>query len=179
MAAYAARYARAFADVVESAHLDPDRVNEQLMNFGDALAQSADLRQVLENPTMALEQRVRVIDAIGKKIGFDRPVRNFLAVLVTQERIGSFDEIAAQYRAEMDRRRGIVEAEIATARPLGADERRELEQQVGRVAGSKVRARFRQDSSLIGGVIVRIGSTVYDGSVRGRLDRLKQELVAR
>jgi F-type H+-transporting ATPase subunit delta len=78
----------------------------------------------------------------------------------------------------VDRRQGISEVEVISARRLDADERSQMEQQVARLAGNRVRARFREDNGLIGGAVVRIGSTIYDGSVRGRLDRMKQELVA-
>jgi F-type H+-transporting ATPase subunit delta len=83
-----------------------------------------------------------------------------------------------RYRLEMNRRQGIAEAEVITARKLDGAERAEMEQQVGEIAKSKVRATFREDASLIGGGIVRIGSMVYDGSIRGRLEQLRERLVA-
>jgi F-type H+-transporting ATPase subunit delta len=92
--------------------------------------------------------------------------------------MNAIGEIVAEYRAEMDRRQGISEVEVISARRLDADERSQMEQQVARLAGTQVRPRFREDNDLIGGAVVRIGSTIYDGSVRGRLDRMKQELVA-
>ncbi len=178
MSVYAARYARAFADVVGSAHLDPGQVDRQLRDFSAALEESRDLRQVLSNPAMAVDARIRVIDALSSRLGLSRELRNFLAVLIRHERMNAFDEIVGEFRAEMDRRAGVSEAEVATARPLGPAERKELEERVAKLAGTRVRARFSEDRSLIGGVVVKIGSTVYDGSVRGRLARMKEELVA-
>jgi F-type H+-transporting ATPase subunit delta len=78
----------------------------------------------------------------------------------------------------MDRRQGISEAEVITARRLDGAERAEMEQQVGEITKTAVRATFREDPSLIGGGIVRIGSMVYDGSIRGRLQQLREQLVA-
>ncbi len=177
MSLYASRYARAFADVVESAHLDPKAVDEQLSDVSAALGESADLREVLFNPAMQVERRIRIVDALQPRLEFGREVRNFLAVLLKHERMPAFHEIVTDYRSEMDRRQGYSEAEVTTARPLGTAEREELERGVAKLAGTKVRAVFRQDDSLLGGAIVRISGTVYDGSVRGRLGRLKEELI--
>jgi F-type H+-transporting ATPase subunit delta len=147
-------------------------------DFLSTLEGSADLRQALCNPALATEVRVRVIDALAPRLHLAREVRNFLAVLVKHERMSAIEEIVAEFRAEIDRRQGISEVEVISARRLDADERYQMEQQVARLAGTRVRARFREDNGLIGGAVVRIGSTIYDGSVRGRLDRMKQELMA-
>ncbi|HEY3989986.1 MAG TPA: ATP synthase F1 subunit delta [Acidobacteriaceae bacterium] len=178
MADFAARYARAFADVVLDAHISIDQVNVQLNDFLATLEASADLRQALFNPALAADVRVRVIDALAPRLHLGREVRNFLAVLLRHDRMNAIEEIVAEYRAEIDRRQGISEVEVVSARRLDADERYQMEQEVARLAGTQVRARFREDNDLIGGAVVRIGSTIYDGSVRGRLDRMKQELMA-
>jgi F-type H+-transporting ATPase subunit delta len=178
MAEFAARYARAFADVVLGGNIPVDQVNAQLNDFLATLHESSDLREVLFNPALGTDARVRVIDAVAQRLSLAREVRNFLAVLVRHERMGAIDEIVAEYHAEVDRRHGISEVEVISARRLDGDERRQMEQQVARLTRTRVRARFREDNGLIGGAVVRIGSTIYDGSVRGRLDRMKQELVA-
>lgn len=178
MANFAARYARAFADVVLGDRIPADQVNAQLNDFLSTLNGSADLRQALFNPALSAEVRVRVIDALAPRLHLTREVRNFLAVLLRHDRMSAIEEIVAEYRAEMDRRQGISEVEVISARRLDDDERSQMEQQAARLAGTQVRARFREDNGLIGGAVVRIGSTIYDGSVRGRLDRMKQELIA-
>ena len=99
-------------------------------------------------------------------------------MLIDHDRIGAVNEVIEAYRREMDQQQGIFEAEIVSARKLDENERRQLEAQVAQVAGGRVKANYREDKSLMGGAIVTIGSTVYDGSVRGRLDRLKEQLVA-
>jgi F-type H+-transporting ATPase subunit delta len=98
--------------------------------------------------------------------------------LIRHERLAELAEILEEYRLEMNRRLSISDAEVVTARPLKDQERAKLEGQVAELAGNKVNATFREDKSLIGGAIVRIGSTIYDGSVRGRLERLKERLVS-
>lgn len=106
-----------------------------------------------------------------------REVRNFIAVLMRNGRLHAFNEVLAEYRREMDKRCGISEALITTARKLDETERRAIEAQASAIAGNKIRATFHEDSALVGGVVLRIGSTVYDGSVRGRLQKLKEQLI--
>lgn len=178
MSLFASRYARAFADAVEGARLDFSAVDQQLNDFVFAWRESADLREVFENPAFPTDQKIAILDKLNQRIGMSRLVRNFLAVLINHDRIVALDDVISEYHLEMDRRQGIHEVEVLSARALGEDERRELEDQVGQLAGGRIRAHYRHDPSLLGGVIVTIGSTVYDGSIRGRLNRLKDELVA-
>src|ERR1700712_1556790 len=151
MANFAARYARALADVVLANRVPSDQVNGQLSDFLATLAESAELRQALFNPSLPADVRVRVIDALVPRLHLGREVRNFLAVLLRHDRMGAIQEIVAEYRAEVDRRQGISEVEVISARRLDADERSQMEQQVARLAGNRVRARFREDNGFIGG----------------------------
>lgn len=178
MSVFAARYARAFADVVLEAKLNPAEVEQQLEDFAGTLAGSRELRELLLNPSISTQKRVAILDTVNSRVGCGPKVRNFLAVLIQHERLGALGEILGEYRLEMNRRLGISDAEVVTARPLEAPERKELEEQVAGLAGTRINATFREDKSLIGGAIVRIGSTIYDGSVRGRLERLKERLVS-
>ena len=178
MSAFAARYARAFADVVLDSKLDTADVEQQLKDFAATFAGSKDLREVLLNPSIPAAKRVSVLDAVNRRIGCGPKVRNFLAVLISHERLAALNEVIEEFRLEMNRRLSISDAEVVTARPLQDQERAKLEREVAELAGTRVNATFRQDKSLIGGAVVRIGSTIYDGSVRGRLERLKERLVA-
>ncbi|HEY4046276.1 MAG TPA: ATP synthase F1 subunit delta [Acidobacteriaceae bacterium] len=178
MSAFAARYARALADVIESSKLDPAQALQQLEDFAVTFHGSKDLQEILLNPSLPAKKRVEVLDAVNRRVGAAPKVRNFLAVLIQHERLISLGQILEQFRLEMNRRLGISEVQIISSRPLDGQERSVLEDQVAALAGNKVRATFREDASLIGGVIVRLGSTVYDGSVRGRLERLKSSLMA-
>jgi F-type H+-transporting ATPase subunit delta len=178
MSVYAARYARAFADAVAEAKLDPADVDRQLTDFSATWNGSSEMRQALNNPAAPNEQKVAILDAINTRMGCVPLVRNFLAVLINHGRIEAFDEIFAEYRREMHTRLGVSEAHVTTARPLDENQRRELEEQVARLAGTKVSTKFAEDSSILGGAVVRIGSTVYDGSVRGKLSKLREQLIA-
>jgi F-type H+-transporting ATPase subunit delta len=178
MSVFAARYARALADVVLDAKLNTAEVEQQLDDFAATFAGSKDLKEVLLNPSISAQKRVAILDKINGRVGCGPQVRNFLAVLIRHERLGALAEILEEYRQEMNRRLSISDAEVVTARPLEDQERAKLEGQVSALAGNRVNATFREDKSLIGGAIVRIGSTIYDGSVRGRLERLKERLVS-
>jgi len=103
-------------------------------------------------------------------------VRNFIAVLIAHDRITAFSEIAAAYTTIAEEKQGTHTAEITTARDLDESTRNALESKVRSIAGGKVIATYKQDATLLGGAIIRIGSTVYDGSIRGQLARLKQTL---
>jgi F-type H+-transporting ATPase subunit delta len=178
MSLFASRYARAFAESVEAAKLDLNDVNRQLDDFLGSWNESPELRQFFQSPVFPAEQKVAVLDKLNEKLGLAPLVRNFLAVMISHDRIGAVSEVIDAFRDELEGDQGIYEVEIVSARPLGDDEKRTLESQVGQVAGGQVKAHYRQDEGLLGGAIVTIGSTVYDGSVRGRLQRLKDQLVA-
>lgn len=177
-AAFAARYARAFADVVTSARLDAVALDQQVDDFLATWDGSAELREVFLNPAVPAAQKVAVLDKMSEKIGLRRELRNLIAILINHDRIAAVHEVAAAWRAEMQERMGIRQAEIVTARELGEGERAELVAGIVRLAGSRIEPTFRLDPAIIGGTVVRIGSTVWDGSVRGRLERLKEALVA-
>jgi F-type H+-transporting ATPase subunit delta len=178
MASVASTYARAFADVVLSAHLNADRSIAELRAIASLLAESSELRRVWENPAIPAEQKRRVLDVVADRDGVSKPVRNLIAVLIDHRRVHFLEPIIAQLEKELDARLGFAEAQITSARELGDAEKSEFEAQVGKLTGKKVRARYARDASLLGGAVVRVGSTIYDGSVKGQLERLKGAISA-
>ncbi|HZY62942.1 MAG TPA: ATP synthase F1 subunit delta [Edaphobacter sp.] len=177
MSAITLRYAHAFASVASANHLDTAAAQQQMRDFSETLAGSRELREVLMNPSIPGAQKLKVIDAIASRIGLLPQVRNFIAVIMDHQRLAELDEILAEYHEIADEQAGLTEAEITSAHPLNGEDRAELEAQVAKVAGGRVRATYREDATLLGGAVVRIGSTVYDGSLRGQLQQLKQRLV--
>jgi F-type H+-transporting ATPase subunit delta len=121
---------------------------------------------------------VAVLDKMNAKLGMLKELRNLLAVLIDHGRIGQVVEVAEAWRAVLQQRMGIHPVEIISARSLDASQRAALEAEAARLAGGRIEASYREDASMIGGAVVRIGSTVYDGSLRGRLERLKEALTA-
>jgi F-type H+-transporting ATPase subunit delta len=178
MAAIAGPYARAFADVVFEASLNAHKVQGQLDDFVAAWRESADLREVFLDPSFPADQKVEILDKLNARLGMATQVRNFIAVLIQHDRMNMLDDVLSEYRKEMNQRLGISEVRVTTARPLEADERRGIEQKVAALTGTQVQATYHEDKSLLGGVVVSVGSTVYDGSVKGKLDRLKEQLVS-
>ncbi len=178
MAAFVSRYARAFADVVASAHLDAAAMDRQLDDFLGTWDGSVELRELFANPAVPAPQKVGILDKLNAKLGLQRELRNLIAVLINNDRIAQIHDVVAGYRTEMQERLGIRQAEIVTARELSEPERGSLIAGVGQLAGAQVQATFKLDKSILGGTVVRIGSTVYDGSVRGRLERLREALIA-
>jgi F-type H+-transporting ATPase subunit delta len=178
MAAFVARYACAFADVVGQQKLDAAALDRQWNDFLGSWEGSTALRELFANPAVAAAQKILLLDKMNAKLGLQKELRNLLAVLITNDRIGQVAEVAAAYRAEMQERLGIRTVEIVTAREMDDEERAGLVAGVGKLAGARIDARFSLDKSILGGTVVRIGSTVYDGSLRGRLERLKEQLTA-
>jgi F-type H+-transporting ATPase subunit delta len=176
MASVANTYARAFADVVLGAHLNADRSIAELRTIAQLLDESSDLRRVWENPAVLAEQKRQLLDVIAERDGISKQVKNLVAVLIDHRRVHFLEPIIVQLEKELDARLGFAEADITSARPLGDAEKREFEAQVGKLTGKKVRARYGQDESLLGGAVVRVGSTIYDGSVKGQLERLREAI---
>ena len=176
MASVASTYARAFADVVFDAHLDAGRAISGLRQITALFNQSQDLRRVWENPAVPADQKRKLLDAIVQREGIERQVRNLVAVLIDQRRLPFLSRIIEQLEKELDARLGFAEAQISSARELADAEKRTLEAQIAKTTGKKVRASYGLDPSLLGGAVVRIGSTIYDGSVKGQLEKIKEAI---
>ena len=176
MAVVSNRYATAFADVVFDRKMSPGQAVQELNSLLAVLQESADLRNVWENPAIPGDQKRALLDALAKRLGLSKASRNFVAVLIDHRRIQLFSEIVADVQHELDHRLGFAEAEITSARDLKDNEKRALEARIESMTGKKVRAHYTRDQKLIGGAVVRLGSTVYDGSVLGQLQKLKEQL---
>jgi len=178
MAAVARRYARAMVDVVIDDKIDPTTAIQQVSDMATALAESNQLRMIWASPAVPSEQKRALLDAIVRRTGTIRPIRNFFAILIDQGRIPMVAQIARQFETELNTQLGFVEADVTSSRELSEDDKRDLEAQVASITGKKVRAKYDTNPELLGGALVRVGSTIYDGSVRGQLQRLKERLVS-
>ena len=175
---FAPRYAHAFASVAEKQGLDLRATRQQMKDFADLIDESHDLREVLMDPSIPGEQKLAVIDALAGRLGMMREVRNFLAIIVDHQRLGELNLILSAYDQVAAVDLGVTEAEVSSVHELAGEERAELEAQIAKLAGTKVRITYKLDVSLLGGAVVKIGSTVYDGSVRTQLEQMKQALVS-
>jgi F-type H+-transporting ATPase subunit delta len=175
--AVARRYGAAMADVATERNNVP-RVKADFASFVAAFYEAADLRSVLDNPSVAIAVKVKVIEAIAAKMELDGSVTNFVRLIVRHGRTELLHEVEATLGEELNARMGIAQAEVTSAGKLGDAERRELTAAIEKRTGMKIEASFTEDTELLGGAVVRVGSTVYDGSVRERLSRLREQLEA-
>jgi F-type H+-transporting ATPase subunit delta len=178
MASVTSRYARALADVVIDRKMDVTRVREDLRSVVALSVSSPDLRTVWESPAIPHDQKLKLLDAVSSRMGLFPELRNFMAVLMDHGRIPMLARIARQFEVELNQRMGLTEAQITSARELSAEEKKSLEMQIARMTGKHVSAQYDLDKDILGGAVVKIGSTIYDGSVRGQLRRMKQQLSA-
>jgi F-type H+-transporting ATPase subunit delta len=180
LSAVAARYANAFADVVtkSSSALRAQDALSELRSFESVLKSSADLHEVLMTPAVPIGRKRAVLGRVADLLKSTRITRNFLFVLVDHRRIALLSEIIAAFDQAVDERLGFARADVQSARELTGPQRAALTAQLQRLTGKHIRPRYAVDESLIGGVVARIGSTVYDGSVRGQLETLERRLGA-
>jgi len=176
MAAVLGRYARAYAEVAVTYKLNPEKTVAEFQQMADVVNSSRELRNVLQNPAVSREQKLKLLDSIIQHIGATKMLRNFLAVLIDHRRIANIGDVLEQFKRELDRRMGIADARVSSVRELSSVEKKSLEQQLATITGKVVRATYSLDPGLLGGVLVRVGSTIYDGSVHGRLQRMRQDL---
>ncbi|HYP04916.1 MAG TPA: ATP synthase F1 subunit delta [Bryobacteraceae bacterium] len=179
--ALSTRYARALVDAVvaPAAGLDPKQSLVELRTFSLMMRDSVELRNVLLSPAVSITKKRAVVGRFAESMGMSRLVRNFLFLVIDRRRTDILEDIADAFELALDERMGIVRAEVKSAAPLTEAQQAELQQQLSRVSGKQVRGEFSIDPELIGGVVARIGSTVYDGSVRTQLQNMRERLVAR
>jgi F-type H+-transporting ATPase subunit delta len=177
--ATASRYARALADLAfdPKRAVDPQTVAAELALFSDALETSSDLRGVLLSPAVAPVRKRAVVAQLAVQGGISALVRNFLYVVIDHRRVAILSEIREAFRTLTFERMGMVEANISAARELPPGQREKVAAGLGRLTGKQVQCRFSVDEGLIGGVVARIGSTIYDGSVQGQLKALRRRLM--
>ncbi len=175
--AIASRYARALADVLGSAEGYRTALSE-LGDFAAVWQESGELRDVLVSPALSSEQRRKVLDTILARLGTSVTGSNFLRVLLMNYRIALLEEVLEAFRKVVNQRLGIVEVEVLYAQDLSAEEQEKLRAEFAELTGNKVEMKFQQEAKLLGGVQARVGSTVYDGSVQGYLERLREQLNA-
>ena len=177
-AALANRYARALVDVVTrpGAKAAAEKTGVDLADFTAALSASAELQNVLLSPAVPREKKKALIAELSGRLGLAGTTQNFLLVVTDHRRLLILDEIVSAFRALLDERMGIVRAEVASAQPVEPEQQEALASRLSELTGKQVRPNFSVDPQLLGGVMARIGSTIYDGSVRGQLQTLGRRL---
>jgi F-type H+-transporting ATPase subunit delta len=171
----ARRYAAALADVV-IAQGEAREVQDELNAWGQMLEDNSALLEVFRNPTIPYEQKRNVLNTLNARMRVRPTTANFLQVLLQNHRLSELKEINQRFALQLDERSGVVSAQVTTARAVPEETKETLRTQIGTLTGKKVRLQFAVDEELIGGIVTRIGSTVYDGSVRTQLQQIKQQM---
>lgn len=172
----ARRYATALADVVVSSG-ETDVVYNELKTWEELINSNRDLQSAFANPAIAHLSKEKVLESLLERARPTRTTANFLRVLLRNDRLTELPQINEKFAAVLAERSGVVAAEITSARPLSEAEKADLAANLAKLTGRRVNLNFQVDEKLIGGVVTRIGSTVYDGSVKTQLENLKKELI--
>ncbi|HUI81146.1 MAG TPA: ATP synthase F1 subunit delta [Bryobacteraceae bacterium] len=180
ISAVISRYVEALADVVTGIRstVRPADAIEQLRAFDAVFGSSAELRNALTSPSVPAARKRAVVGRLAGDLGLSGIIRNFLFVLIDHRRIAELPQIVPAFDLVLDQRLGFERAEVSSARELNETQRSALNGELERLTGKRLRMRFTVDESLIGGVVARLGSTVYDGSLRSRLHGLERRLAA-
>jgi len=176
--AVANRYARALVDIVTvpGSPIRPEDAVAQVRAVAALLASSAELRTALLTPAIPNSRKRAVIGRLIEQMSVSEIVRNFVYVIINHRRIGIMGEISQGFELLMDERLGFVRAEVKSASALDARRSASLEAELSRLTGKRMRLHFLVEPALLGGAVARIGSTVYDGSIRGQLQQLRRQL---
>lgn len=171
------QYANALADVA-LAQGAAAPVVQQLGDFAAAYASSSELRNFLASPAVSKAEKCGVAEKIATRLGASKIVRNFLFVVIDHRRTHELPGIFHSFQQVVRERQGITEAEIFSPTALNDAQKKEMTQALEKLTGKKVEAKFSLDAKLLGGALVRVGDTIYDGSLRNRLDDMRERLTA-
>lgn len=171
------RYANAFADLLlsEKATVSPESEIAALADLARAIHDNADFRNVLLSPAVPPARKRTVMQKLAPEFNLSPLAVRFLMVIVDHGRIPLLTDILDAVRQELDARRGILRAKVTSAVDLTPDEQLVVQNNLSRAAGKEVRAEFQTDPAVLGGIVARIGSTIYDGSLRGQLQALRHQ----
>ena len=171
----ARRYATALADVITEQREEAE-VRAELSQWEQMLAANPSLLEIFSNPTVSYEQKQRVLSELIARTRVRPTTANFLRLLLKNQRLAELSQVVAKLSQMLEERAGVISAEVISAQPLAAATTAALTSRLSEITGKKVNLNFATDETLLGGIVTRIGSTVYDGSVRNQLERLGEEL---
>ena len=174
----ARRYATALAEVAIDRN-EEVLVRQEINGWAELIENNSQLREVFANPTIPYDQKRKVLEELIVRTRIGETSASFLRVLLRNQRLAQLKHVSERFGQVLDERRGIVGANVTTARPIPEDVKSQLRDALSATTGRTVRLSFTTDESIIGGVLTQIGSTIFDGSVQGQLERLATELVNR
>ena len=172
----AVRYAKALFDVLLKEQGDLEQAERDLSAFADLFQQNDELRKPLVNPAVPVTAKKNVVDQIVARVQLKGPLSKLLVLLAERDRLVIVPDLADAYRERLMEHQHIVRAEVVTTVPIGDDRAAALQKLLGQATGRTVTMSARVDPAIIGGVVARIGSTVYDASVATQLAKIKEQL---
>lgn len=172
----AIRYARALVDVAVREKSDLRRIEDDLSSFIELLAGHPALKKILLNPAVPVPRKQAAVKALTARLGVTPIAQKLLVLLAERDRLVLLDELLASYRDRLLALEDVVRAEVTTAVPLGSDRMQAIERGLSQATGRRVTLAAKVDPAIIGGVVARLGSTVYDASVTTQLEKMKQRL---
>jgi F-type H+-transporting ATPase subunit delta len=171
----ARRYATALADVAIDRNEERE-VQRELDQWASMIEAHPQLKEVFDNPTIVYDHKRKVVEDLIARTRVRETTASFLRVLLRNQRLSQLRDVAARFGLILDERGGMVAAHVTTARPIPEELKSSLHETLAAATGRKARLSFSTDESIIGGLVARIGSTIYDGSVQSQLDRLAAEM---
>ncbi|HEU4836336.1 MAG TPA: ATP synthase F1 subunit delta [Pyrinomonadaceae bacterium] len=174
----ARRYATALADVAIERR-EERQVQSELDQWAEMLESNPQLKEVFANPTIIHDHKRKVLEDLIARTRVRDTTASFLRVLVKNERLPQLRDIAARFRFVLDERAGVLAGNVTTARPIPEELKKSLHETLSAATGRTVQLSFSTDEKIIGGMVARIGSTVFDGSVESHLERLAEGLAGR
>ena len=172
----ARRYALALADVVVKSG-ETEIVKNELKTWEEMLTANADLQTAFRNPAISQTDKEKLLNNLIERVKPGKTTANFLCVLLRNNRLTEIGEINGKFASVLEERSGVVSANITSARELSEAQKNEVLLNLELLTGKRMNLEFKTDESLIGGMVTRIGSTVYDGSVKTQLQELKQQMI--
>ena len=173
--ASAARYARALFDIAIK-ETNPEQAEKELDAFAGLLQSHTDLQKVLTNPAVPAANKRALVQQLMDRLQPSSPVRKLLLLLAERDRLELFPDMLDVYRERLMEHMQVIKAEVTTAAPLAGDQAAQLQQRLAKATGRTVTMTTKVDPAIIGGVVTRIGGTVYDGSVATQLAAMRQRL---
>jgi len=171
----ARRYASALADVVVE-RKEEREVQQEIDQWASMIEANPELKEVFANPTVAYDDKRKVLEELISRTRVRPTTASFLRVLLRNQRLSQLRDVAERFSLVLDERGGVVSASVTTAKPIPEDLQNQVRETLMAATGRSVRVTFNTDETIIGGLVARIGSTIFDGSVQNRLERLSNEL---
>jgi len=171
----ARRYAKALMDIGADSK-NADKLGADLRSFAQAMTVSQELAITLSNPVFPRADRKKILEALAARFSIEKVTKNFLFVLLDKERLAELPAISREVDRMLEEKAGRISADVTSAQPLTATQLQQITASLEKLSGKKVVVAKHEDPALLGGVVAKLGDTIYDGSVRTQLRQLRDQM---